>query len=90
MTITIWIANQTIGLNTALAKSVGSSLIINDTTRVASLDQGGSPLTYLLTQSFDMTNVKGFLVIGFIYVFCLVFTAIALRPKKNQIVPKPE
>jgi PTS system galactitol-specific IIC component len=73
MFITIWIANQTIDLNTMLAQSVHSNLVA-DGARVASLDQGGSPITYILTQGFNMTNVLGFVTIGLIYVFCIIFT----------------
>jgi PTS system galactitol-specific IIC component len=86
MIMTIWIANQTIALNTMLAKSVGSSLIINESTRIASLDQGGSPVTYLLTQVLNMTNVNGFAVIGVIYVFCIIFTALIYRSRMARKV----
>jgi PTS system galactitol-specific IIC component len=81
MAITVWIANQTIALNTMLASSVGSSLIVDETTRIASLDQGGSPVTYLLTQALGETNVTGFAVIGVIYGFCIVFTALIHRSR---------
>jgi PTS system galactitol-specific IIC component len=81
MIITIWIANQTIALNTMLAKSVGSSLIVDGATRIASLDQGGSPITYLLTQALGVMNVKGFIVIGVVYAFCVVFTALIYRSR---------
>ncbi|MDR1039572.1 MAG: PTS galactitol transporter subunit IIC [Deltaproteobacteria bacterium] len=81
MIITIWIANQTIALNTMLAKSVGSSLVVNDATRIASLDQGGSPITYLLTQILGEMNVNGFMVITLIYVFCVLFTALIYRSR---------
>ncbi|MDR3155470.1 MAG: galactitol-specific PTS transporter subunit IIC [Deltaproteobacteria bacterium] len=82
MIITVWIANQTIALNTMLAKSVGSSLIANESTRIASLDQGGSPITYLMTQGLGgITNLNGFVVIGVLYVFCIVFTALIYRSR---------
>jgi PTS system galactitol-specific IIC component len=85
MTITVWIANQTIGLNTMLAASANSSLITDSATRLASLDQGGSPITYLLTQGFNMTNAMGFIVIGAIYVFCLGFTqAVHTRRQRER------
>jgi PTS system galactitol-specific IIC component len=74
MVMTVWIANQTIRLNTMLAEAANSSLLSDGTTRLASLDQGGSPITYLLTQGFNMTNVTGFIVIGAIYVFCIICT----------------
>ncbi|MDR2406039.1 MAG: PTS galactitol transporter subunit IIC [Deltaproteobacteria bacterium] len=74
MVITVWIANQTIALNTMLAEAAHSELLVDSGTRLASLDQGGSPITYLLTQGFNMTNVSGFVVIGVIYVFCIICT----------------
>jgi PTS system galactitol-specific IIC component len=75
MTITLWIANQSIHLTTLLARSVDSALIVDETTRIASLDQGGCPITYLLTQALHMSNAGGFIVIGILYVFCIVCTA---------------
>ena len=81
MVMTIWIANQTIAINTALAKSVGSSLVTGEATRIASLDQGGSPITYLLTQAVEPTDVAGFVVIGAVYVFCLVCTCLIFRSR---------
>lgn len=75
MAMTIWISNQTIALNTMLAESVGSALIVDGSTRIASLDQGGCPITYLLTQVFNRDNLLGFIVIGVIYVFCIICTA---------------
>jgi PTS system galactitol-specific IIC component len=84
MVITVWIANQTINLNTMLAEAANSSLIVDSTTRLASLDQGGSPITYLLTQGFNMTNVTGFIVIGVIYVFCIICTARMHAKKKRD------
>jgi PTS system galactitol-specific IIC component len=84
MVITIWIANQTIALNTLLAKSVGSSLIVNETTRIASLDQGGSPITYILTEILHSTNVTGLVTIGAIYAFCVIFTALIYRARMRE------
>ena len=71
MTMTIWIANQTIPWLTALATSTGSTSTGN---LVAALDQGGSPITYIFTQTFTLQNVTGLIVIAVIYVICWLFT----------------
>ncbi len=47
MGITLWIATQTIGLHTQLAANAGA---LKAGGQVASLDQGGSPITRLLIQ----------------------------------------
>ena len=83
MTITIWIANQTIGLHTILAQNAGQ--LTESADRVASLDQGGCPITYILTQIFNTTNVLGLLVIAAIYLFCLVFTYFWFKNNKYSI-----
>ncbi|MDI4746073.1 hypothetical protein MJL33_33255, partial [Salmonella enterica subsp. enterica serovar Kentucky] len=52
--ITLWIATQTIGLHTQLAANAGA---LKAGGQVASLDQGGSPITWLedATQSLPGT-----------------------------------
>ncbi len=47
MSITLWIATQTIGLHTQLAANAGA---LKAGGMVASMDQGGSPITRLLIQ----------------------------------------
>jgi PTS system galactitol-specific IIC component len=90
MVITVWIANQTINLNTMLAEAAHSDLLTSSTSRLASLDQGGSPITYLLTQGFNMTNVMGFAVIGIIYVFCIICTQrMHTRKKREKLLAAP-
>lgn len=49
MGITLWIATQTIGLHTQLAANAGT---LKAGGTVASMDQGGSPITWLLIQLF--------------------------------------
>ncbi len=83
MYITIWISNQTIGLHTILAQNAGQ--LSDGVTKVASLDQGGSPITYLLTQAFNTTNLPGFIAIGIGYAFCLVFTYFWYKNKKKEM-----
>ncbi|GBU10427.1 PTS system EIIC permease component [Erysipelotrichaceae bacterium] len=72
MFMTIWISNQTIGLHTKLAESVGE--ISSNGAQVASLDQGGAPITYILTQIVNPTNVIGLGAIVVIYGFCVIYT----------------
>ena len=72
MFMTIWIANQTIALQTTLAAHGG--MLKNGASQIAALDQGGAPITYILEQAMNLTDLKGFLIIGIFYVFCLVFT----------------
>lgn len=70
MYMTIWIANQTISWVTALGLSTG---MVAEGTRIAALDQGGCPITYVFTQIFDRSNIPGAVIIFAIYVFCMVF-----------------
>lgn len=80
MFITLWIATQTIGLHTELAKQADK--LSEGVTHVASLDQGGAPITYILTQTLNPTNVTGLVIIGLLYVGCILFTYRQYR-KKN-------
>lgn len=64
MSITLWIATQTIGLNTQLAANAGT---LKAGEQVASMDQGGSPVTYILVQALTLENVLGLAVISIIY-----------------------
>lgn len=65
MSITLWIATQTIGLHTKLAANAGA--LKESSSLVASMDQGGSPVTYLMLELLTLQNVLGLLVIGTIY-----------------------
>ncbi len=60
MSITLWIATQTIGLHTQLAANAGA---LKAGGMVASMDQGGSPITWLLIQVFSPQNIPGFIII---------------------------
>ena len=74
MVMTLWISNQMIGLHTILAANAGQ--LMDAASRVASMDQGGSPITYILTQIFANTNVMGLAAIGGFYLLCVVMTVI--------------
>lgn len=71
MGITLWIATQTIGLHTQLAANAGA---LKAGGMVASMDQGGSPITWLLIQLFTWQNVVGFIIIGAIYLLGVLLT----------------
>lgn len=71
MSITLWIATQTIGLHTQLAANAGA---LKAGGVVASMDQGGSPITYLLIQLLTWQNVVGLVVIGAIYAIGVFLT----------------
>ncbi|MDF7662537.1 PTS galactitol transporter subunit IIC [Erwiniaceae bacterium L1_54_6] len=71
MSLTLWIATQTIGLHTQLAANAGA---LKAGGQVASMDQGGSPITWLLIQLLTWQNVTALLVIGAIYLFGVVLT----------------
>ncbi|MGI6511577.1 MAG: PTS galactitol transporter subunit IIC [Catenisphaera adipataccumulans] len=77
MYVTIWIANQTIPWLTALAHQTGTS----SASAIAALDQGGSPITYIYVQLCTMQNVSSLLIIGIIYVICMIF---AVKTSKKR------
>lgn len=72
MYITIWIANQSIGLTTQLAKDTGT--LKEGVGKVAALDQGGSPVTYIFTQLVHNTNMVGLIIIVAMYLTGLYMT----------------
>ncbi|RBQ36316.1 PTS galactitol transporter subunit IIC [Rahnella variigena] len=71
MSITLWIATQTIDLHTQLAANAGA---LTAGGRVASMDQGGSPITYLLIQLCTLKNIAGLSVIGVVYAIGVFLT----------------
>ncbi|EOB5442411.1 PTS galactitol transporter subunit IIC [Yersinia enterocolitica] len=80
MGMTLWIATQTIGLHTQLAANAGA---LKTGGMVASMDQGGSPITYLLIQLLTWQNVTAFVVIGTIYVLGVLLTWRRARKADN-------
>lgn len=70
---TLWISTQTIDLHTILAQQAGTKLAAG-VTHVASMDQGGSPVTYILLQLFKPDNMAGLLVVGIIYIASVLAT----------------
>ena len=86
MYVTIWIANQTIPWMTALGQTTGST----NGELLAALDQGGSPITYIYTQLCTMQNVMGLIIIGAIYVACMVFAVITSKKRAAEVAAMEE
>ncbi|NLV77144.1 MAG: PTS galactitol transporter subunit IIC [Tissierellia bacterium] len=80
MYLTIWISTQTIPYHTVLAQNAGQQA-----SAVASLDQGGSPITYILLQIFKLDNLLGLSIIGVAYIACLVCTYSYYKSYKNKL-----
>lgn len=76
MYVTIWISNQMINLQTQLGQNVG---LVAQGERVSSLDQAGSPITYLLTKGITLETGVGFFIILFVYIACFVYTFIKYK-----------
>lgn len=76
MFITVWIANQMIGLQTMLGQDVG---LISEGTRVSSLDQAGSPITYVLAEGLNSQFGIGMIVIFILYTAAFIYTYLAYK-----------
>lgn len=76
MTVTIWISNQMIPFTTSLASETG---FLGKSNEVASLDQGGNPITYLLSQGATGRVGLGFFIILAMYVFAWVYTFVKYK-----------
>lgn len=77
MFLTIWVANQMIGLHTILAANAGT--LTSATAQVISLDQGGSPVTYILSQllnTANITSIAGLAAVAVFYIICIICTVI--------------
>ncbi|GAA3014748.1 PTS galactitol transporter subunit IIC [Tetragenococcus solitarius] len=86
MSFTLWISNQMASLQQTLGQNVGLS---SPGEQISSLDQAGSPLTYLMAKGFTLDINIGFLVILVIYFFCLAYTYIKYK-KGNLYVENEE
>lgn len=87
MSMTLWIATQTIGLHTQLAANAGA---LKAGGMVASMDQGGSPVTWLLIQLFTWQNLVGFVVIAAIYLTGVLLTWRRARHFKAAATPESQ
>lgn len=86
MFITIWISNKTIEFHTILAENAG----IKNTTEVASLDQGGCPIIYIVSSIFNNSQITkdivGFVIIFIIYIIGIYMTRRRyINLKKEQV-----
>lgn len=79
MYMTLWISNQTYLWVTELGKSSGT---ITGGLPVAALDQGGSPITYVFIQLFEWKDMTGFLVVGILYLVCMIASVYFSRNQK--------
>lgn len=76
MFITIWISSQMVTLQTQLARETN---LLGDSGQVASLDQGGSPITYLLANGLTLEMGVGFAVIAVVFIAAFVYTYVKYR-----------
>lgn len=76
MTITLWISNQMWTLQDKLGRATG---LLAAGKKVSSLDQAGSPITYLLTKGFTLQMGIGFFVILVLFVSAFIYTYIAYK-----------
>lgn len=79
MSITIWIANMMIGVHTELARQTNTI----QSGQVASLDQGGSPISFILTELLHLQNLIPLIIIGSLYIVSVIFTYVQF--KRNKI-----
>lgn len=86
MFITIWISTQMVTLQTQLARDTN---LLGGSGQVGSLDQGGSPITYLLAKGITGEMSIGFIVIAVVYVFAFVYTFIKYKRGTLYKLPVP-
>lgn len=82
MTMTLWIANQMASLQQSLGQQVG---LTKAGEQISSMDQSGSPITYLLTKGITRETGVGFFVILIIYVFCVAYTYMKYKQGKLYV-----
>lgn len=85
MTITLWISNQMWTLQDKLGRATG---VLASGKKVSSLDQAGSPITYLLTKGFTLQMEIGFFVILIIFVSAFIYTYVSY--KRGQLYKDSE
>ena len=71
MTMTLWISNQMATIQQALGQEVG---LTKAGEQISSLDQAGSPITYLLAKGITFEMGVGFFVIVALYGFFVFYT----------------
>lgn len=86
MAMTIWISNQMVELQTELARNVN---MLGDAAQVSSLDQSGSPITYLLAKGASGELSIGWFVILALYGASFAYTYLKYR-RRTLYVEQPE
>ncbi|BDR59296.1 PTS galactitol transporter subunit IIC [Xylocopilactobacillus apicola] len=76
MFITIWISNQMWTLQDKLGRATH---LLAAGKKVSSLDQAGSPITYLLTKGFTLEMSIGFFVILILFVSAFIYTYVSYK-----------
>ncbi|MGA3278705.1 PTS galactitol transporter subunit IIC [Lactiplantibacillus pentosus] len=76
MTITLWISNQMWTLQDRLGRATG---VLAAGKKVSSLDQAGSPITYLLTKGFTLEMSIGFVIILVLLVSAFIYAYISYK-----------
>ena len=81
MYLTIWISNQTIPWITALGKQTGT---LDKMHKVAAMDQGGSPITYLYVELFERKNIAGAVIVGLFYSICILASIRCYKKRRKE------
>ncbi|MGC3955336.1 MAG: PTS transporter subunit IIC [Propionicimonas sp.] len=84
MIMTIWISNQMIELQTELARNTN---LLGNATEVSSLDQSGSPITYLMAKLVSGQLSPGWFVIFGLYLACFGYTYFKYRRRTLWVEP---
>ena len=82
--ITLWIATQMIPLTTQLAVNAGT-ITDGNNILVGAMDQGGSPITYIMVQLVNLKQPIGFASIGLFYLLCLFLTWKRARKYQSSV-----
>ncbi|MHB9856920.1 PTS galactitol transporter subunit IIC [Streptomyces sp. YIM S03343] len=76
MAITLWISTRMVDLQTELARKTD---MLGGAKHVGSLDQGGSPITYLLAHGIPGDITVGFLIIAALFISAFAYTFLKYR-----------
>jgi PTS system galactitol-specific IIC component len=85
MTMTLWISNQMAPIQQALGQQVG---LTKAGEQISSMDQAGSPITYLLSKGITLEMGLGFFVILVLYGFCVAYTYTKYKQGKLYVESK--
>jgi PTS system galactitol-specific IIC component len=86
MFITIWVSSQMVDLQTELAKQTN---LLHNAQQVGSLDQGGSPITFVLAKVLSGQIGLGLIAVAEVYIGCFVYTFVKYRRGTLYPVPAP-